>query len=201
MDVVSEVFTQIGQTAVIVGGAGWLTKSIFSSWHNKNVESHKSELNKSVEQYKYEIQRELQLHQIRNIKLHNDRAEVIKIMYSHLVKMEHWLVQTFWPKEYIGPLNLEDRAKEAYKAVGEFLRFYQLNKIFFGNSTCESIDMLIKESLRIIEAMRDSLIDGTEDSQVRQKDVWHDAWNSINASIPHLKEELENDFRQLMGVL
>jgi hypothetical protein len=201
MAAVTEVITQIGQTGVIVAGASWLAKSIFSNWLSKNVESHKSELNKSVEQYKSEIQRELQLHQIRNNKLHNDRTEVIRVMYKNLILMEHWLHQTFWPAKYIGGLSLEERAWKADDAVGVFGIYYSENKIYFSKDTCNLFDKLMECSLKIVLDMRQSLADKTNEGGIRQKEVWHDSWNAIDSIIPSLKSQLENDFRQLLGVI
>ncbi|MCM3206372.1 hypothetical protein [Paenibacillus illinoisensis] len=152
MAVITEVVTQIGQTAVIVAGASWLAKSIFSSWLSKNVETHKSELNKSVELYKIELQRELQLFQIRNSKLHIDRSEVIKDIYNIVDGLHGQLIFIFrrggktWVPEITESyyLKLEEWTYKLFDC-------FRSNRFYFNDELQELIQKIIKLTMEVSE--------------------------------------------------
>lgn len=150
MGVVSEVITEIGQTAVIVAGASWLAKSIFSSWLTKNVESHKFELNKSVEHYKSEIQRELQLHQIRNSKLHNDRSEIIKELFSYVTKVTYETGRLGNGNVY----SMSD-VKEVDEILASFATYYAGVSIYFEQEILETIEEMLLLSATILLEVSD----------------------------------------------
>ncbi|MGX5472604.1 hypothetical protein [Bacillus toyonensis] len=75
-------------TATITGIVGYLFKTVFTHMLNKETELHKSILNQQTEHYKAELQRINNKYNITFSKLHVDRAETIKSLYSKLIKLQ-----------------------------------------------------------------------------------------------------------------
>lgn len=188
MGLVSEVITEIGQTAVIVAGASWFAKSIVTNWINKNIESHKADLNKSIEQYKLNLQQELQLHQIRNSKLHTDRSEIIMELFKCVTSLGIGL--TLYRRKQL-EMSIDDRIEEVKSLesdVLEFTNYYEKHSVYFNEEIRVSIETLIYHYILIIKQLKE---DPTNDIKEN---------NEILRKIKDLKNELQRNFSQLLGV-
>lgn len=79
---------------------------------------------------------------------------------------------------------------------------YAKNKIYFSSDVCKKIDIIndtffkawIKfETYKPYESNR-----GINENE--KYDAWHKSWNIISKEIPPIKEDLEKEFRNMLGV-
>jgi hypothetical protein len=169
--------------SVIVAGITYLLKHFADLYFNKDIERFKSELEKITIE-----------HQIRYAKLHEERAHVIKEVYRKIAVAEKWM------KEYVTPIDLgglppiEERSKRAAESANEFVDYYKENKIFLNNDICKLLDEIHK-------CIAEAWIKFNQKDRVRpDKDYWGDSWQTITEKLPQIKEKLENDFRNILGV-
>jgi tagatose-1,6-bisphosphate aldolase len=139
-------------------------------------------------------------------KLHDKRIERIEEIYSLLTdfhsEMQNlisWKVVTGMSKEDIEKQEF-DRIQKAGDTGNKFLNYYAKNKLYFNQETCSLID-------EIIDLLRTSHLDlshkyvfGRMPAQLEFENV-RNASQSIRDKVPEVKEKLEANFRQIIGVI
>lgn len=193
-------------TATITGIVGYLFKTIFSHILTKQSEEYKSILNKQTESYKSELQRLNNRQQITFSKLHVDRAETIKNVYSKLVELEDSTRNLVKPLQLNGEPSKKEKVTEAYGKFNDFYSYSNVNRIYFSEEICKLIDTIkeaFKEILVSIETyavLEDKLADDIDFRKV-QRQVLLANWKRVREEIPELKILLEGEFRKLLGVI
>jgi hypothetical protein len=144
------------------------------------------------------VNKDFEFFKIRFSKLHNDRAESIKKLYSKLVKMEESMRSWMDPRQFPEEENKEKKQKIAQKNVNRFIRYYNINRIIFRKDICKIIDEINKK-------MDDTWLDfasiqAYEKGDNERRKLWKKSWNTIGKEIPKLKHELEDEFREILGV-
>jgi len=163
---------------------------------------HKLEIDKTLEEYKNSLQQVSQEHQIRFSKLHADRAETIKTLFSKLVKMEDSIGSFIAPFQGVNEPSADDKARIAATDGNDFLDYYQSNQILFNDHTCEIIDQLNtefktafnKHSLHLRTIKNQSGLSAISQGEDPYFDI-------LKNKIPTLKRKLSEDFRKTLGVL
>ncbi|WP_368502759.1 hypothetical protein AB3N04_00015 (plasmid) [Alkalihalophilus sp. As8PL] len=216
IEIISNIgFVTVGSVSII-GLISYLVKLMLSSWLERKLDTHRNKLEKETERYRMQIDKELQIHrlelekgayehQINYSKLHNDRAEAIKILYVKLTQVHESMKELFNIFQMNGDTPKQEKAKSAATNYNELIKFYLENLIYFDQETC-----------RLFEAIRDSykelydeftnydihITHNTDDiatSQEKRK-IWIDCWKSIKNDIPPLQDKLVDEFRRLLGV-
>lgn len=120
---------------------------------SEELEKFKVRLNENLgvkmESLKADLNKENITHQIQFGYLHQERAKVILELYKKLIELHSAMMD--WTAE-IHPVieegkeeeEEEERNTRANKALYDFKNFYILNKIFFSQSFCEKIDIVLK---------------------------------------------------------
>jgi hypothetical protein len=144
----------------------------------------------------------LRTYQIRFSKLHSDRADVIRELYSKLVNMEKSLRSYMNRVQYKNAPSEKEQQEMAAKDTGNFITFFDENRIFFDTNVCDLIEKIYEECRK---AWIDFHIysDVTHLPQVIQSkkaELQLDAYNSIKEKFPELRKKLEDEFRKLLGV-
>jgi len=209
----TSIFKEIGIVGVIGGLITWLIKQLGQREIDKGLKQYelelsnksdlfKQELNISFEKYKAEIN----LVSEKANKLHDKRIERIEEIYSLLTdfhsEMQNlisWKVVTGMSKEDIEKQEF-DRIQKAGDTGNKFLNYYAKNKLYFNQETCSLID-------EIIDLLRTSHLDlshkyvfGRMPAQLEFENV-RNASQSIRDKVPEVKEKLEANFRQIIGVI
>lgn len=144
-------------------------------------------------------------------KLHQERAEVVKQIFQKLIVLQQTLIDlTSMAQIADESESKEDIQKrlnrQFYQAYIEALNYFSLNRIFLSHCLCGKIDSLLSEirvaaidyeySCSTIEGgvkcnSRELIMNGTKEKrQIRDK---------VRSELPNLLDELEAEFRKLLG--
>lgn len=145
------------------------------------------------------LNNKLKEQEIRFSKLHERRAEVIEEVYTKIVKLEIAL------ENYIHGItdNPQTAKEKAKKALRKFKNFYDKKKIFFKKEIIELLEETFKEAgLAINNKDSSSQIYPTSSDQAKDEIIQNlsSARYSVFKTIPGLKQELDKEFRELLGV-
>jgi len=223
-----EFIKQLGITSVwiilLVIIIGYLAKKLFELFVDATIDKKKADLSKELEHYKQELSADAQVyklgldkkleeyknnlqqtsqeHQIRFSKLHADRAETIKTLFSKLVKMEESMSSFVHPFQGVDEPSIESKAEVAADDGNDFLKYYHSNEILFNDNTCKIIDKLndnfrsaYSKHLMHIKRVRNQ---ATSVSLIEGLDPYFDI---LKNEIIKLKKTLTDDFRTSLGVL
>lgn len=160
-------------------------------------------LNKDIETYKAKLQSTLTEHQIRFAKLHEERAMVMKELYRRLVKMHKSLYTFMHPFQREGDLPMNEKQKNAGYAVWDFVTYYDDNKLYFSQTICNLIEDIydyVKKSWREFTMFPSYEKFFDHELENRRIQKWDIAWDKISVIVPKLMNQLENEFRKLLGV-
>ncbi|EEL16931.1 hypothetical protein bcere0016_24760 [Bacillus cereus 95/8201] len=215
-------------TAALTGIIGYLFKTLFAHVLNKQLEDHKTALNKQIsenqlmvnkqledhktiltrqiDEHKSELQKLENKHHIIFNKLHENRAETIKVLYSKFVDLENKMINLTKLFRAAGEKSMKEKADEALMSYEDFISFYSVNRIYFNEDVCELIDKIEKEirgTLIDTGVYELNLIESGPGSKVseQQTQIWIKNWNRIEKDVPKLKGNLEGEFRKLLGVI
>ena len=163
---------------VIVGGVVFLIGAIIRKWAEKSLHEH----------------------HVRFSKLHDDRAVVIKELYTRLVKMEKSVITFMNPFQYENALPTEQQQKIAAKDAWNFIMYHDENRIFFSSDVCNLIEEIYK-------TYRKAWIDFTVYAESNLPSIHsidrkrqNEAFEVVKEKMPKLRERLEVEFRTLLGV-
>jgi hypothetical protein len=168
-----------------------------------SLESHKADLNKQTEEFKASL-RILELeHQVKYSMLHEERASVIKKLYSLIIELQIKLSEL--TSMFQGPnWKKDDKCEtDAKKSLNELKNFFLPNRIYFKNDLCVKIDEIINLSWKIIVDMsinKSSVAyveTGPEMAEAIRK--WNDIDKRITSEINSARLSLEKEFRTLIG--
>jgi len=210
----------IGSTAIV-----FLLKQVgtrlIDHFFNTRLQRYESELNiqfqtiklkfdKDIEVHKANLQKINYEHSIRYSKLHEERAEVIKNLFQKLVKVEESMGSFFAIFEYAGATPKEEKGKRAAEEFNEFIRYFELNEIYFMEATSKLISEIIN---KIRDAWYkytaypsykkiDYFVPDPELAKIEKRmlELWIEAWKTLREEIPPLKTRLKQDLQKLIGV-
>lgn len=183
----------LGIFGIIVAGSSWLIKKHLEKLLDKDLEKFKANLEKNAIEFK-----------IRYEKLHGERVEVIKEVYKKIVRVSISLYTLI----IIGPpqpggesgKEIKKKAEIVENNMDDLRKYYEENRIFFDEEMAKDVDSLLDIFLKakanfiaagVSRMLRDPK---TEYSQ------WQDAWELIEKETPKIKEQLENKFRNIIGI-
>ena len=209
----------VGTFGVATGILATLVKSLvgnslnrdleaYKSKLNADLEAHKSSLAKDVETFKSNLQLATIEHQIRFSKLHDKRAEVIQDLYRKLVALDTVIHSVFKKFRKDGEASLEEKVRKYGRLHNELNEFFPPNRIFFSSETCRVIDDLLFLSRDTYFDITTYPIDpesseykyGPRDLLNERHEYWEKARQAFETDIKNLKEQLETQFRTMLGV-
>ena len=104
--------------------------------------------------------------------------------------------------EFEGGPTKEDLRKKLGESLGEFLQFYGQHKIFFSRKVVSTIDALVK-SVRMPSISFSVYLTAARDDELARGemvDAWIKASDNFNQLAVPALEEVEEQFRSLLGV-
>jgi len=165
----------------------WLIKAIFSQYFSKDLEKFKSNLEKEAFSYR-----------VRYEKMHAERAEVIKELYKKISKTHRSFSSFMAIFQKAGDTPEKEKGEIAAQNANDFTDYYEENKIFVDRKLSEKIDKLsaaFRDAWLKFEISRGSRKE--EDTYIK---FWESAWKTITEETPKIKEEIEDDFRKIIGI-
>jgi hypothetical protein len=169
------------------------------------TQTHKLELDKNLETFKNTLQQVSYEHQIKFSKLHSDRAEIIKILFSKLVIMEKSMNSFMAPFQRTGEPSLTDKSQKAANDANDFLDYYLGNEILFKEETCQIINTLndsFKKAWNSYNTFPVGKVAPTLVNEEKRIELTMKAYfDFLNKEVPSLKQQLKDDFRKTLGVI
>lgn len=153
---------------------------------------------KGNEKFKNNLQIQLAEFNIKNSKLHNDRAEVVKTVYSKIVIMGREMKELVYTHK-------EERVRTLITTLLEAKDFFEENRIFFDEGVVEKLDHVFRIAYEVYfdgswnagkelhEIPEGRLKDETSEKRLK-------AFEKVMDELPEIKKVLEDDFRRLLGV-
>lgn len=190
-----ELIQFLGGTALIVGALVYIAKRVVDGFLQTSVATFKANIEKTATENLVKFKR-----------LHHERAEVVRELYRHLTELDIALVSTLRRFQ-----NAEDPLTEKVANLIElhnkFNDFYQLNKIFFSANVCTKIDKLAMTSRDVCANITTLPIDHQSDVYQHdnemlklRRDCWEKARNLHENEMCEIRNEIEMEFRKLLGV-
>jgi hypothetical protein len=198
-----ELLKTLGTTAIVVGAAAWLTKSVITHFLSRKIEAYKIELkgesDKKIEEVKSRLQIMAQERQIIFSRLHEKRAEIVADSYT-LIHEVHSKAVGLGADIFHGGLRApKERAKEVFDDCLKFNDFFQQRRIYFSEEVCTMTDRfveLIGETNAAVSRAPDNLDFSNKDGQEAYRQM-----ADLMDRLPQIKKLIEKDFRTLLGVI
>lgn len=164
-------------------------------------------LSSRIEKYKSNLERITTEHSIRFQQLHTERAQVIKEMYQKLVDLDLALDATLKAFHHISEPSLEEKITAVSKAHNDLYYFYLPKKIFFEKSLCSLLDGIVDSSKSVFIDITTFPVDPTSIEYkydrgllMERHEYWEKARKIHEIEIKELKEKLEDEFRNILGI-
>lgn len=173
---------------LVVGAVAWLLRGLVNQGFKRDLERFKSDL----ERENYERREKFSL-------IHQRRAEIIAGLYSRIARTKgllEGLVGIFQQ----GGQSLTIKKQTVADAYNDAASYFFENRLFLPRETATKAGALL-------EALRHALIDfdtaqmGNEDYKPDPTGLWVQAYKSVSKDIPPILEELENEFKDILGFI
>ena len=186
---------------------GGITIAGICVFFGKLVLSKSSEL--LIENHKSRLEISRIEHQIKFTNLHNERGQIIKKIYQDYydleLKLEHMTTLFQGPKWKTD--NTRDEA--TIEKFHETKDTIERNRIYFSEILCDKLESALDNYMTIINQMLKAKQHAkyeTDENGYRfpegqgSFELWKEAENKTKTEIRHLRLELANEFRGLIGV-
>lgn len=137
-------------------------------------------------------------YETRFAKLHEKRAEVIAELYRRLVAADRAMIALLSPIQFSHGLSDEERQAEVGKCCDSFNRFFLESQIYFDQCLCVKLEAFNK---KLWQAWTDYHTYASDEPDVARKrrQTRFQAWKSVSEEAIPLKQEIEKEFRTLLG--
>lgn len=207
-----EVLRDIG----VFGVAAFFIQRLIENSSTKKLEKYKQELDFTIRSYQLTLDNEferykseLNLHLTRQTTLHEKRLTIIDEMYKMLITLDSGM------RAMTGMhLVFEDAEKEnqvrvdtAQKAFADYNNYFLYNKLYFNKTISDLLENIRKEyfsaNFDFFEPKRLQSFTGGQPSREGYRaavETSQAAAKRIKDDIPKILEQLEDEFRKLLGV-
>lgn len=198
---IPEILTRLGEFGILVAAIAWLAKKIITHQLSKDMEVFKADLQKEsqreIESLKSVLEQRAYEHQVRFSRLHEKRAKVIEETYANLVDLydvsNRFLARFPYRKGEVPTVIVQG----VLKTTSRFMTHFERHRIYFDSDVSEKI-------IRLNEAILGALDVPFADAigaPVVGDCLTRDFINEMKDRIPPIKADLENAFRELLGVI
>ena len=174
----------------------------FKATISSQAQIHKLQLDKNMESYKSSLQLMAHEQQTKFLKLHTDRAEVVKELFKRIVAVEKSMNSLMAPFQATGEPSLSEKSTIAAADANNFLDYYQSNELLFNEQTCSIITKLndsIKSAWKSYHMYHHTY--GDPDLEQKRIDATLKAYYDVlNKEVIAIKDELKKDLREILGV-
>jgi hypothetical protein len=181
-----ELLQNLGIYTLMIAGLSFLARSIVLQYFSKDLERFKSTLAMAA----YE-------HQIRFSRLHEKRAKVIEETYANLVDLYDVSIRFLDRFPYKQREEATAIVQDVLKATSRFMTHFERHRIYFDSEVSGKI---IRLNEAILDALNVPLGDAIGAPHVGEC-LSRDFINEMKDRIPPIKTDLENAFREILGVI
>lgn len=203
MDTVNIIITVFLSSTAITGLVGYLAKKIIDKYLEHGLEKYKADLQLDTEKYKSELKRIELEHQIKYSKLHEERAQTIKELYSFLIDLQKHLIlftTPFQGQDWTTDTERENDTKEVFERINQF---FLKNRIYLSLPVCDKIQGILTDSWGIIVQMsvtkRSAQYNTTGPEKAQSLKEWQSLYSKIGKEIDTARLSLEDEFRKIIG--
>ncbi|WP_231751234.1 hypothetical protein [Halogeometricum sp. CBA1124] len=178
----------MGALTIVAGLVGYLGKQAIRQYFDKELQAFQSELNKES---------------IRFSGLHEMRGEVISTFYARLTEFDEDMRSLVDPAGIRSDASSEEKIKQAAESGETFRQYYKEHKIYFPPEVCETMESLLNEYRDMFHDFSVRKIHDPSAPNSGSEDIkeWQENWKSLTEEeIPEMRADLENHFRDLLGV-
>lgn len=207
-----DLFTTLGITSiwliVILIIVGFISKIAIEKFFDSRLEKAKNELETKLESYKAELERIKKENEIKFNRLHTERANALKELWTHLRLYKN---STFVLLDMLE--SNDDRRQEQMKyLVNNYVNFvssYEDNVILFSLETCDVIDEFRAQKERIDQKVYEylnneeiiALKNNNEEERKKYLDTLQEVRNEAEGTIIPILMRVIAEFREIMGVI
>lgn len=207
-----DLLTTLGITSiwliVILIIVGFISKIAIEKFFDSRLEKAKNELETKLESYKAELERIKKENEIKFNRLHTERANALKELWTHLRLYKN---STFVLLDMLE--SNDDRRQEQMKyLVNNYVNFvssYEDNVILFSLETCDVIDEFRAQKERIDQKVYDylnneeiiALKNNNEEERKKYLDTLQEVRNEAEGTIIPILMRVIAEFREIMGVI
>jgi hypothetical protein len=179
---------------------------------NKEIETHKSSLSIEVEKFKSAMDIKSMEHQIKYVKLHEERGTVIKEIYNKLYLLKHSLEKLTKITQGRDWMHDSENSEYAISFATDLEYVIGINRIYFSQELCSKMDSIYSKSIEVIkefnhakklEIRNEKLLRSGEKPKGNQNEtinLWNNANSKVKTEISNICMELENLFREIIGI-
>jgi hypothetical protein len=207
MEVWQTILLAFGGQAALVAVLAYIAKSLLDKMIVRDTKQFESDLKAKSDATIERLRNELQLntieHQVRFSRLHDKRAEVIAELYGCFVEAL-WEAESFLsPMEWNGEPSKKEKHVTAMNKLSHLYRYFDKHRIYLPPELCHSLDKIVRDvrSLVIKFGVYVEFGDNhrSDSSHDEKWDAWVGGWEAIRNEIPLARQNLEDEFRTLLG--
>lgn len=196
-DFFHQFLSMLISASLTVAALAFVAKALFAQLLKRDVENHKNELAKDLEQFKRTIDAVQFEHQTRFTVMQERRADVISELYKRMATAQVAVARMASPLQ-LGGTDKEAQRKEAAEAFEAIRDYFNVNKIFLGQTAadkCQPLMTLLHETFIEFDMSQGVWNQGAIDHK-----GWFGAWDKISAKFPAALVELEQQFHKILGI-
>lgn len=201
MEIIIELGKFLISTAVLGGVIVWLFKEFLKLKFSKEIEKHKGEIDNYFHKEKLKFS-----------KLHEERAFVIKELYSRLFKYHESLKSNLRDVENASEVDWKLKKQlidKTFEVGSEFTDYYHQNKILLKPELCEQIENLKEsyldslKSITISHLLASNMTSDWSDQERADEYIEYETKlkKIIEVEIVEIEINLETEFRKILGVI
>ncbi|TKX40738.1 MULTISPECIES: hypothetical protein [unclassified Halorubrum] len=191
------VIEEVGAFAFGAAVVGWVARDLISQHFDKELSKYQAEVDKELNRYQTELEKD----KLQFSELHTQRAEITAELYERFVEFEEDMRSLTDLMERSDEPPKDEKLEIAAESGNQFINFYMKNKIYFPPQICETVEELNEEMRDIFVTFRIYMTYDGSPGDPHDLDQWHESWKRVTEDeVPELKSELEDRFRDLLGV-
>lgn len=175
-----------------------MSLKIFNQLLLRDIEKYKADYQKELERFKADIQKSAFEHQTRYQSLHTKRAEIIAELYSLLVQAEQDAISLARLFQAIGEPSQEEKIKQAFKSGKSLQEFFERNRIYFKQESCERIAGFVQGLYHA--SINYAVVVSPESGGKDRGEYWGKVWDELTKELPPIKADIEKEFREILGL-
>lgn len=204
MDLGYVILSVIGGSGAAIAAAAWLASKLVNNRLEKDIENYKLNIqiqsDERIENLKSRLKISEKESELSNSWVYKKRASAIERLHSSFVDIQSStrdILDIYSPRD---PVEIRRQTKSAIDEIRGAYNAYQKSRIYMTSLTCAKIDNFFES----IEGpvIRYWTYQGVYDDQELNSlsDIKNGAWKEINSKLPSVVEELEGEFKGVLGI-
>jgi SHS2 domain-containing protein len=195
-------------STLLIAALGWATKSVISerlknaikNEYDEKLATHKAELKAQsdveIEKLKSDLSISAFEHQVKFTNLHEKQAEIVANTYGLLKDFHAKLGDYVAIFEPIGVKSKEERRRITADSHREFIEFYSKNQIYLSKTAVALVDKINDQCKGIFFEFLYGIENNPSNSDTQK---WLELSKGVKDEIPKALNELEDEFRSILG--